>query len=211
MYRPNRIGPHMLVDIDRAPKVQGAVGTSYSKVSFIPVTPDQTIRDSTASRQINGTFTAITADECLAVAIAIKGNNPVADFAATQDPAVQYSIAASITWRDAAALNAGPPQLILGRNDAATLAATPNKNASANFQNIPLDYCDTGISGGVAGVNRSIILGNWDGAITYTDDPILLGWQFHNRHSAAITITYECSLSIHKYVIDLDVFNPPGQ
>lgn len=208
MYRPNRIGPWPMVNPDRAPYSFGTIATGQSEVVIAPVTPDQTIRDSTASRQMNGTFSVVPVNGNNSVAIALNGSNPLGDLEGEGDLAVQFECFGSIRWRSTGT-NHGFAQPFIARNDAATLAAEPLFNAAANYQFLPVSAHIVSIDGGQMSFKHSFILGNFDGTITYTSDPLLLGVSFQNNHSSTIPIAYNMSLGFHKYLVDIDTHDPP--
>lgn len=210
MYRPNRIGPHPLLNIDRAPKAYGSI-TTFQAINVIsPVLPDATIRESTASRQFNGTLTGLTSGAQFAIGIAVDGSNPIGELAGEDDPGMVISMSGYM-WLKHSSSNNAPPHVVLARNDAAALATSPAVNPCANYQMIPTD--NSGVDGkdsffSWASFNRTVLLGNYDGAITYSGDPLILAWVYQNPDAGTLNLVFEGMLTLHKYIIDLDTLDP---
>lgn len=212
MYRPNRIGGAPFLNIDRAPLNLGTIATSEVEATFSPIVADATVRTSTASRQIRGVASVIQAAGQFSFGIALAGDNPIGDLAGAGDIAVQYEVFGQIRWRETAGVNLGSCTAILARNNAATVNAPPTINPCTNYQMIPLDMEHYTVNGGIASFKTSVLLGNFDGAITYTDDPLILAWIIHNPTPAtAIAVNFNSYLAIHKYIVDIDTLDPSRQ
>lgn len=213
MYRPNRIGPWPLVNLDRAPHSYGSLTGHQAPNVHSPITPDSTIRTETASRQFFGTITSLAAANVVTIGIALAGDNPLGDLAGGGDPGVLYSASGIMTLRNSAQLLTGPPVPQICRNDADTLATTPTPNAAANHQMLPYDAGAVSFNGFMSSCsfNTSFIIGNFDGSITYSSDPLILCWTYKNGSGTTVSIEFSGMLTFHKYLKDLDTLDSGRQ
>jgi hypothetical protein len=210
MYRPNRIGPWPLVAIDTAPLDMGTLGGAVGDDVCSPHLPDTTIRSAMATRQMRAlTSGAMAANSHLDIGVAVNGSNPNGGEGAADDPSFVISVAGVVVVRTVS--GAGPISVVpfLARNNAATIVAFgTGGNACTNFNYLPGESVMLDQDVVQCRINMSLIMGNHDGAVTPSVNPLIFGFGAWNRSAATAQYKMQAHLSIHKYEQDLDVFDP---
>lgn len=213
MYRPNRIGPSMLVHIDEAIKAYGTLATAHKVAENVinMIIPDATLRARTASRTFKG-FASLTTSQFISFGVAVNGQNPAGELAGDGSTGFLVTVAGSVTLRHgthAAAEASLVPFAIIARADAAALEtfATEPSNLCTGWAAIPCQ-----ISNGAEFTHMSfketLIMGNFDGADTYVGNPLIGGFAINNTSAETQDAEIRASLSIHKYVTDIDTYDP---
>lgn len=213
MYKPNRIGPCPLMHIDQGKKVYGSLAAGHlvaqDTVNFI--LPDATIRTNTSSRAFTGSGSWGTNKQAT-LGVAVNGAHPGG--AQTLSGAIGFHL--DISGMMMVRVVSHPAEVsglaiygILARNDAATLQtfATEPSNVAANWMMVPT-HCESNDLGFTAWFNQTVVIGNYDGAETYSADPLMAGFAIHSTAGETQTASFVGSVNMHKYIHDINTHDP---
>lgn len=201
MYQPNALGPYMLAHVDALPNATAfPAGSAVAGTLFSPVTVDATVRAFTASQQFANNSVAVGVGQQTSFGVAVDGSNPKGDLEDINAMAVAYQIVGYCRIRDATGVapmnvNIG---LNIGRADDATLNDITGKNLCANYMSVPITQHALGQQIAGASVQTVVLVGNFNAGITYSGDPIIVGWTVMNEASGTQTFSVAASLSIMK-------------
>lgn len=216
MYRPNRIGPWPIIDLD-APKMawdaswNATLGVADFPIGTAP-TPhfrSATVRDDFdfMSIKMDGNTPTLLNHFSMAFGVAIEGENPVDG----DGEATLFSVFASMMLSDDTTGNEHTASLWVGRLDQSTVDVTRNQtnNSVTNPILLPALVTKTGTSGNIhLAYNGSFLFSDIE-ADGYDSNPIVAGVTINNPDSAAREWTdFHLSLGIHRYVGDLKSFEP---
>lgn len=209
MFRPNRVGEHPVIAVDDNPHGFGTIGAfTHTDVQFEPMAPSATIRAQTVSEQMYGATPSILEDAGISLAVVLNGANPVGNVTAIGSAGYQLNVAGSMFFRKSTA-GTQPPQIMafIGRGDAAAVVAPgTGNNPCAHYQAIPSNVFCTADYAQIS-FRESLIIGAWNDAITYDDNPLFIGISIFARGSAD-TFNFAGSINAYKYTQDLVTFDP---
>lgn len=208
MYRPNRIGPWPLIHVDKAPIAMGTLASSYNETNlqFNPAAPDATVRSEFASRQMSGAnLVALPRESTISFGVGVNGNVP-----ADVGTALMFGCAASLTLRQlTVATNDFTVRAHIGRCNNATIGIFSGSavNLCDNYAQVPgvnVEYATRALT---ASINTSVIIGDFDGAVVASTNPILFGWTVQNNSATALQFEWEAFVSLQKYIKDIDTYD----
>lgn len=211
MYRPNRVGPWPLVHVDQTVSNTGALpaGNTHFETEFEPSLPDSVIRSASASEYFFGlTNAAVPALESVSIGVAVNGAHPLSELEGNAgDPGYLLSVSGSCKVRIPASTQIGI-EAVIGRATAATLTSFGSgNNPCASHFVIPCAIAQ-GDGFSQAWVNTTVVMGNYNGAITVTSNPLIFGFRMTNYTGANAQWRWFGGMSVHKYIQDLNTFDP---
>ena len=213
MYRPNRIGPWPLAAIDSGEVDFGILAAASAEGTFEPYVPDAVIRDKTASRQFTArTVATMGVGTRTSVGVAVNGANPVVDDGLAMSTGFLVCVSGHMNYEVQA--GSGPVHVFaaVGRSDDATLDAFgTDDNPCANYWYCPAHVFNIDADHGGISLNTAIAVGNWDGAVTPSSNPLIFGFGVVNRSAGNMQVRMYGSMHVHKYSSDLDLFDPTRQ
>jgi len=196
MYRPDRIGPWPLCDID-ATNVWTPTATMGTQSAYVANLEDVTEYTAARTRVFSVGNVAVGAAQSWCVGIKIAGG------ALTDSPNALLSVAGNIHYTQAE--NQGQVFAFIGRG--ADSSAAP---AIIPTWFIPV----TGVAEGTQnifnlGFSTTIVLGDFGSSSTDLVTPLILCIGALNGLGSTVNMSFcQGSLSIHRYEADIDTFDP---
>lgn len=204
MYRPDRIGPAPLVEVDNVAHSLGGADFAAGDDAF----PNRTVRcmDNVVNAitradkmHTNGIAYSVVAGNSVSFGVQVNGTNPNVEQLGVM---FEYYVS-GIYHADADII----PNLIIGRAEDSSQDPEVHE-----FSFLPMDMLTTFTTDDHPSsfcAKGSCIVRDWSGGATERSTPIVLGLCFTNLGSTAQTFQdLQMSMSLYKYVSDLDTVDP---
>lgn len=214
MHRPNRIGAVPLIHLDLPPIPIGTIAAGNNTALHVvaPMVLDTTVRSPTTSRGFTGKTPSMATTTQIMIGASLKGDNPNGPLGSLNSSGFQLNLAGTITLAmiTSTAENMGISAYpIIARAPASTLTARGAGPTNTLTDWSPLPFTQSGHDGySQASFNLSLILGQYEFADTYDDDPIIFGFVIANMSGETQACDFRGHLSGYKYINDLDTFDP---
>lgn len=204
MYRPNRIGPHKIGNLNKALLVDAKasfdavdnIWSTYSCYSLNVTSGTDFIAEHVVFSDL--TLTLLDTQQ-VGIGVQLTGGDE-------EMHRYMYSVSGSITWRSVTDVNI---EFVIGR-----LAAAPSTSVGIVVANpivVPINGMNR-TSGGAfsAWVNRTIVSAQLDGgSVPATFFDIAAFWRIINNDQGTAAIRgLMCNIAFHKYSEDLITFDP---
>lgn len=214
MYKPDRIGPHLITDLDLAGMndfpTTWKTATNYNLVDSDlwerhPNFRTATVRDDFDTwTQVPDVTMNVAADKAVSWAVAINGEAP-------SDEGTLYSVqACGIAGISSGGGLALPWEVWIGRLDAATpdITRTAQNNAVTNYRPLPASQTWNIDASGIWCNLSAIHVDSADDG--HGSNPIVAGITLFNIHaSAAQALNFlSVNINIHRYAAELPIFDP---
>ncbi len=205
MYRPNRIGPFPLVDLD-APAVLFATveylnGGATQKIA--PITLSTVLVTETGVLRGYQNTIAIAALNTVSFGIPV---DPVL----VNEQSMQLSISGAARCYGSAVNNVTLNPFV-ARSNADPIVATQTTGSNESDDPFFLPCCASQVPGTravQASVNTSLAIGPFKAGSTPSTNPLILGWCFHNQSNVAVTLNLDFSIAVQRYLEDVQLFDP---
>lgn len=215
MYRPNRIGPWPLVHVDKNPVIHTGANMA-NRIDTFPaesfIVPDATIRTNTASRTQQIQTMTLSNNKTFSIGVALNGANPYGAQATDGERGFHLSVCGAIAIKLTSVVVDFPVVALpfVARATNATLAlSSAGNNPFDDYFLVPANSIQQAANYQVTSFNTSLVMGQYDGDDTYDSDPLYIGFLIRNLGVADENINLECSVSAHKFIKDLDTYDPP--
>ncbi len=198
-YRPNRIGPWPLIDVDAAPVgkadtvIEGIVGTLASPSGFT----NQSVRNESARSDtmlITGGDLNLGADEAVFMGVAIGGSPMV-----SRNTIISYAGATRFA-SDTDHCICTP---FIGRT-----TETDDVFNCPNFSLVPCNQQTGKVGANTMDCNGSVIAGDFLPSGTEGTGSIVFGLWLQNIGAASVIEAWLGSMSIHRYLGDIQILDP---